>query len=177
MADAELEVLLERFALSHHLDAFLDEELSIPLLRTMGDAALVSNLQELGLTHVEADAMRRALNAPLEPTADAVELAVRWQGSTLVYRHGRDATVADLRSWLEARERSRRRARGGRRARQRRHHGRGARRMPLRRVPRVPHEGSGGRDVGERRRGAPLRALRLPVVGARVCGPRHGVAG
>ena len=102
MADAELEVLLVRFALSHHLDAFLDEELTIPLLRTMGDAALVSNLQELGLTRVEADAMRHALNAPLEPTADAVELAVRWQASTLVYRHGRDATVADLRSWLEA---------------------------------------------------------------------------
>ena len=102
MADAELQDLLARLALSHHLDAFLDEELSIPLLRTMGEPALVSNLQELGLTHVEADAMRRALNAPLEPTADAVELAVRWQSSTLVYRHGRDATVADLRSWLEA---------------------------------------------------------------------------
>ena len=102
MADAELQAMLARLALSHHFDAFLDEELSIPLLRTMGDAALVSNLQELGLTRVEADAMRRALNAPLEPTADAVELAVRWQSSTLVYRHGRDATVADLRSWLEA---------------------------------------------------------------------------
>ena len=103
MADAELEVLLERFALSHHLDAFLDAELSIPLLRTMGDAALVSNLQELGLTRNEAEIIQHALDAPLEPTADAdATLAVRWQGSTLVYRHGRDATVADLRSWLEA---------------------------------------------------------------------------
>ena len=43
MADAELQAMLARLALSHHLDAFLDEELSIPLLRTMGDAALVSN--------------------------------------------------------------------------------------------------------------------------------------
>ena len=98
MADAELQAMLARLALSHHLDAFLDEELSIPLLRTMGDAALVSNLQELGLTRNEAEIMQHAL----EPTADAVELAVRWQSSTLVYRHGRDATVADLRSWLEA---------------------------------------------------------------------------
>ena len=99
MADAELQDLLARLALSHHLDAFLDEELSIPLLRTMGDAALVSNLEELGLTRNEAEIMQHAL----EPSADAdATLAVRWQGSTLVYRHGRDATVADLRSWLEA---------------------------------------------------------------------------
>ena len=43
-------------------------------------------------------------HALLEPSADAdATLAVRWQtGMTLVYRHGRDATVADLRSWLEA---------------------------------------------------------------------------
>ena len=103
MADAELQAMLARLALSHHLDAFLDEELSIPLLRTMGDAALVSNLQELGLTRNEAEIIQHALDAPLEPTADAdATLAVRWQGSTLVYRHGRDATVADLRSWLEA---------------------------------------------------------------------------
>ena len=99
MADAELQAMLARLALSHHLDAFLDEELSIPLLRTMGDAALVSNLQELGLTRNEAEIMQHAL----EPSTDAdATLAVRWQSSTLVYRHGRDATVADLRSWLEA---------------------------------------------------------------------------
>ena len=99
MADAELQAMLARLALSHHLDAFLDEELSIPLLRTMGDAALASNLQELGLTRNEAEIMQHAL----EPSTDAdATLAVRWQSSTLVYRHGRDATVADLRSWLEA---------------------------------------------------------------------------
>ena len=69
--------MLARLALSHHLDAFLEEELSIPLLQTMGEAALVSNLEELGLTRNEAEIMQHTL----EPSADAdATLAVRWQG-------------------------------------------------------------------------------------------------
>jgi len=115
--DQNLVALLRRLRLSHLEPAFAAEELSLPLLRSMGHQALRSNLLEVeGVSASDAPRLAEAIHAAdVSPPKTAPQAArqpakrpggtlrIKWQGRELSFAFGEASTVDDLRSWLAER--------------------------------------------------------------------------
>eukprot|EP00315_Gephyrocapsa_oceanica_P005153 CAMPEP_0185331908 /NCGR_PEP_ID=MMETSP1363-20130426/80280_1 /TAXON_ID=38817 /ORGANISM="Gephyrocapsa oceanica, Strain RCC1303" /LENGTH=339 /DNA_ID=CAMNT_0027930807 /DNA_START=67 /DNA_END=1087 /DNA_ORIENTATION=- len=114
--DENLVALLHRLRLSHLEPAFAAEELTLPLLRSMGHQALRSNLLEVdGVSASDAPRLAEAIHAAdvspkTEPQAarqpakrPGGTLRIKWQGRELSFAFGEASTVDDLRSWLAER--------------------------------------------------------------------------